>query len=102
MTDEQNPQNSQGHPNPEGGAQNNPPNQGDTEKSGHISESNFEEVVRRYSGSISPADRAKAFAIEDERYETGKQVRDWLKLLLMIVITDVWCLIVYFLTPGLK
>ncbi len=101
MADETNQNKPQDQRTPEGGPQHNPTNKGDTQPSGPI-EGNPEQVERRYSLSISQADRAKAFAIEDERYETGKQVRDWLKLLLMIVITDVWCLIVYFLTPGLK
>lgn len=39
---------------------------------------------------------------EDERWETGQQIRDWLLLLLMMAVTVAWSLIVYFNEPGLR
>lgn len=40
--------------------------------------------------------------MEDERWSAGAQLRDWLKLLVMILITLAWCLTVFYLEPGLR
>ncbi len=46
--------------------------------------------------------RQASFEIEDARWATSEQIKDWLKLLLMVVLTIVWGLIVYFMEPGLR
>lgn len=61
-----------------------------------------EEGERRYTISISEENRQRSFQIEDERWATGEQVKDWLKLALMIAIDLAWMLIVYLLEPGLR
>ncbi len=47
-------------------------------------------------------DRETSFRMEDERWSRSDQIKDWLKLLLMVIATFVWTLIVYFLEPGLR
>ncbi len=47
-------------------------------------------------------DREASFQIEDARWAKGEQIKDWLKLLLMVVMTIIWTLIVYLLEPGLR
>lgn len=61
-----------------------------------------EEGERQYTISISEENRLKSFQIEDERWATSEQVKDWLKLALMIAVDLAWMLIVYFLEPGLR
>jgi len=57
---------------------------------------------RQYTLSISEEARRRSFEIEDERWARDKQVKDWLKLGLMVAITLLWNLLVFFLQPGLK
>ncbi len=47
-------------------------------------------------------DREESFRIEDARWSRNDQIKDWLKLLAMVVGTIIWTLIVYFLEPGLR
>ena len=61
-----------------------------------------EEKERQYTYSISEEDRQKSFEIEDKRWEKNRQIGDWLKLGLMILLFWGWTLLVYFLEPGLR
>ncbi len=47
-------------------------------------------------------DRETSFRMEDERWRTSEQVKDWLKLLILVILTLAWHLTVYFLEPGLR
>ncbi len=47
-------------------------------------------------------DREASFQMEDARWSTANQIKDWLKLLVLVVGTIVWGLIVYFIEPGLR
>ena len=58
-------------------------------------------VERRYSISISDEKREKSFAEEDQRWETNRQVRDWIILIIAIVFWIAFQLSVYFLVPGI-
>lgn len=60
------------------------------------------EERRQYTLSISEEDRQKSFSVEDERWERRYQVRDWLILVAMVLITLIWQFLVYFLEPGLR
>lgn len=46
--------------------------------------------------------RAESFAIEDERWTRGAQLRDWGRLALMIGVFLLWTLLIYWLEPGLR
>ena len=67
-----------------------------------LERSGDQERERRYTLSISDEDRRRAFEIEDERWARDKQLRDWLKLLLLIVISLAYHLLIFFLEPGLR
>ncbi len=47
-------------------------------------------------------DREMSFKMEDERWATSEQIKDWLKLAAMVVATIIWGLLLYFLEPGLR
>ncbi len=47
-------------------------------------------------------DRETSFRMEDKRWAKNEQVKDWLKLLLLVLLTLAWHLTVYFLEPGLR
>ncbi len=47
-------------------------------------------------------DREMSFKMEDERWRTSEQIKDWIKLGIMVALTFIWCLIVYFSQPGLR
>ncbi len=47
-------------------------------------------------------DRKASFEMEDARWRTSEQVKDWLKLLVLVILTLAWHLAVYFLEPGLR
>ncbi len=47
-------------------------------------------------------DRETSFHMEDKRWATSEQVKDWLKLLILVLLTLAWHLAVYFLEPGLR
>lgn len=57
---------------------------------------------RRYTVSISDEDRSRSFELEDERWQVKNQVRDWLILAVLVLITVGWNLLVYFMEAGLK
>lgn len=57
---------------------------------------------RQYTLSISDGDRQHSFEIEDERWSTEEQLRDWVKLGVLVLITLAWHLLVYYLSPGLR
>ena len=61
-----------------------------------------EESERKYTLSITEEDRRKSFEIEDKRWARDKQIGDWLKLGLFIVVDLAWMAVVYFLEPGLR
>lgn len=42
------------------------------------------------------------FDREDERWRAGAQLRDWLVLLVMILIYLTWSGIIYFFEPGIR
>ena len=76
-----------------------PPSNGDGEQpNGHDSD----ERERQFTFSISEEDRQKSFEIEDKRWSRSEQIKDWLKLGLMMAIMLGWGLLVYFLEPGLR
>ncbi len=47
-------------------------------------------------------DRETSFRMEDARWATGEQIKDWIKLLIMVALTVGWGLFIYFLAPGLR
>ncbi len=47
-------------------------------------------------------DREASFRMEDERWRTSEQVKDWLKLAGLVALTFIWCAIIYFSQPGLR
>jgi hypothetical protein len=98
---DQNQQDQSHHQENPSGPQGNPVNRGDSSPSGHL-QGGLTEIERRYTMSISDEDRKKSFEIEDRRWATSEQIKDWLKLLVMMIITAIWCLTVYFLQPGLR
>ncbi len=61
-----------------------------------------EEEHRQYTYSISEEDRKKSFEMEDARWTRKKQLADWGKLGIMILVFWAWTLLVYLLEPGLR
>jgi hypothetical protein len=57
---------------------------------------------RHTTYALSAEHRRKSFEIEDERWERGRQVRDWVILLVILAINLSWMLLVYLLEPGLR
>ncbi len=47
-------------------------------------------------------DRETSFAMEDKRWRKSEQIKDWLKLLILVLFTLAWHLTVYFLEPGMR
>ncbi len=47
-------------------------------------------------------DRLASFEMEDKRWSRNNQIKDWLKLALLVALTLAWHLTVYFLEPGLR
>ncbi len=47
-------------------------------------------------------DRETSFRMEDKRWARNEQIKDWLKLLVLVLLTLAWHLTVYFLEPGLR
>lgn len=58
-------------------------------------------LERKYMLSISNEDRQKSFAEEDQRWETNRQIRDWILLIAGILFWVAFQLSIYFLIPGL-
>lgn len=98
---DQNQKNQSQPPENVGDAKYNPPNRGESSPSGHLGGS-VEDMERKYTMSISDEDRRKAFQMEDARWATSEQVKDWLKLGAMVLITVIWSLFIYFIEPGLR
>ncbi len=48
------------------------------------------------------ADRKASFEMEDKRWSRNEQLKDWIKLLVLVIVTLAWHLTVYFLEPGLR
>jgi hypothetical protein len=46
--------------------------------------------------------RQRSYEIEDRRWSTQHQIRDWIWLGIMILAYCAWTLFVYFLEPGLR
>jgi hypothetical protein len=61
-----------------------------------------EEDERRYTLSISEEERERSFKMEDDRWAREKQLGDWLKLALLVVISLAYHLLIFFLEPGLR
>lgn len=57
---------------------------------------------REYLLSVSQEERRQAFEEEDQRWSRSEQIKDWLKLALLVAITLAWNLLVYFFSPGLR
>lgn len=57
---------------------------------------------RQYNVSISEEDRNRSFEIEDERWRIQNQLRDWMILGVMVLLTLGWNLFVYFMEAGLR
>ncbi len=47
-------------------------------------------------------DRETSIRMEDKRWARNEQIKDWLKLLVLVLLTLAWHLTVYFLEPGLR
>lgn len=47
-------------------------------------------------------DRETSFRMEDKRWARSEQIKDWLKLLILVILTLAWHLTVYFLEPGMR
>lgn len=60
------------------------------------------ENERRYTLSISEDARQHSFEMEDEEWSRENQIKDWLKLLLLIVISLTYHLLIFLLEPGLR
>ena len=60
------------------------------------------DAERRYTLSITDEDRRRSFETEDKRWARDQQIRDWLKLALLIAISLAYHLVVFFLEPGLR
>lgn len=52
--------------------------------------------------SENPQQDKERHYLEEERWKTKDQIRDWLLLALMVAITIGWNLLIYFLEPGLR
>lgn len=61
-----------------------------------------EEGERRYTVSISDEDRDSSFELEDKRWARSEQIKDWLKLGLMVLVYLAWTFLVYWREPGLR
>ncbi len=60
------------------------------------------EQFRQPSFWYNKKDREASFRMEDARWATSEQIKDWLKLAVMVAITLIWCAIVYLSEPGLR
>ena len=58
--------------------------------------------VREYTFSATLGHRQDSFLIEDARWIRGKQIRDWVIVLAVLVLNVVMILIDYFLEPGMS
>ncbi len=47
-------------------------------------------------------DRETSFRLEDKRWAPREQAKDWLKLLVLVILTIAWHLAVYLIEPGLR
>ncbi len=47
-------------------------------------------------------DREASFKMEDERWATSEQIKDWIKLAILVIATIVWGAIIYLIEPGLR
>ncbi len=61
-----------------------------------------QEQFRQPTFWYNEKDREMSFKMEDARWATSEQIKDWLKLGVMVALTFIWCLIVYFSQPGLR
>lgn len=57
---------------------------------------------RRTTFSQNSRYRRESFEIEDRRWSRPRQVRDWLRLLLLIGVSVGWMLLDYLREPGLR
>lgn len=57
---------------------------------------------RHYTLSISEDERQRSFDIEDERWERSRQIGDWLKLGLVVVIYLAVTYAIYLFEPGIR
>lgn len=63
------------------------------------------EPQERYPDSGQPADHelpVTQYEREDDRWRLRHQLRDWLILLVMVLIYLVWTGVVYFFEPGIR
>lgn len=60
------------------------------------------EQERQFTLSIGEEEREKSFEKEDERWARENQMRDWLKLAVLIVASLAYHLLIFFLEPGLR
>ena len=51
---------------------------------------------------LAEDERRRSFELEDRRWETRQQVRDWMWLAVMIIVYTAWTLFVYLVQPGLR
>ena len=51
---------------------------------------------------LAEEERRRSFELEDSRWETRQQLRDWAWLAIMIIAYCAWTLFVYLTEPGLR
>jgi hypothetical protein len=59
------------------------------------------ELGIRY-GNLSDEDLRRSYEAEDRRWSRGHQLRDWIVLLALVLVTVAWGGIVFLLEPGLR
>ncbi len=67
-----------------------------------LSSQNQPENERRYTLSISDADRKHSYEIENERWALNKQIRDWIVIIIAVILWVGFQLSIFFLVPGIK
>ncbi len=60
------------------------------------------EQFRQPSFWYNEKDRQASFEMDDARWRTSEQIKDWIKLAIMVALTIAWSLFIYFLAPGLR
>jgi hypothetical protein len=60
------------------------------------------DIVYGASYTLSDEEAQRSFDEEDARWSAGNQLRDWLYLLVALLLWAAWTLAIYFIEPGLR
>jgi len=60
------------------------------------------EIVYGLSYTLSDEEARRSFDEEDERWSAANQLRDWVWLLVALLLWAAWTLAIYSLEPGLR